>query len=272
MTTYAIGDLQGCLSPLLRLLDKLAFDPANDRLWFVGDLVNRGPESVEALRFVRDLGDSAITVLGNHDLHLLAVLYGVRKNSGKDTLKGILSAPDREELAQWLATRPLLHVDHELQHVLVHAGLYPGWSLKRAQKLADELHRVLSNNLKSFLGYMYGNSPARWSKDLPLRDRHRFAINAFTRMRYCHTDGTLDFSFNGPPARAPEALRPWYRLPPRKPMDMNIVFGHWSSHPAICKPGIIPTDRGCVWGGDLVAYALETRTSHWVHGQNVSPD
>ena len=268
MTTYAIGDLHGCLTPLRRLLDKLNYDPANDRLWFVGDLINRGPESLETLRFVKDLGDNAVAVLGNHDLHLLAVLHGVRKSSGKDTLEGILNAPDRDELCRWLAARPLLHVDKKLGHVLVHAGIYPGWTLKQARKLNKELQRELTENLPEFLSRMYGNKPAEWSKDLSTEDRQRFAINAFTRMRYCHPDGSLDFDYNGSPANAPAPLLPWHQLPTRKALDMTIIFGHWSSHPAICREGVIPTDRGCVWGGDLVAYAIETRSSHWVNGQS----
>lgn len=266
MTTYAIGDLHGCLTPLRRLLDKLAFDPGKDRLWFVGDLVNRGPESLQTLRFVRNLGDSAITVLGNHDLHLLAVVHGIRKASGKDTLDAILTAPDRDELCDWLAAQPLLHVDKTLNHVLVHAGIHPAWSLKRARKLNNELHVLLTQDLKDFLGYMYGNEPARWRKDLPDQQRRRFAINAFTRMRYCHSDGSLDFDFNGPPAKAPASLQPWHQLERCKPLKKTIVFGHWSSHPGICREGIVPIDRGCVWGGDLVAYAIETRRSHWVTG------
>ncbi|MGQ7843890.1 symmetrical bis(5'-nucleosyl)-tetraphosphatase [Granulosicoccus sp. 3-233] len=267
MTTYAIGDLHGCLTPLQYLLDKLAFDPGRDRLWFVGDIINRGPESLETLRFVRNLGDSAITVLGNHDLHLLAVVHGYRKPSARDTLEEILQAPDRDELCHWLAARPLLHVDTRLDHVLVHAGIHPRWSLKRAGKLNRELQQELTENLPDFLSRMYGNTPARWSKDLGREDRQRFAINAFTRMRYCHPDGSLDFDFNGPPAQAPATLQPWHRIANRKPLDKTIIFGHWSSHPAICRAGVIPTDRGCVWGGDLVAYAIETGSSHWVTGQ-----
>ncbi|NND89327.1 MAG: symmetrical bis(5'-nucleosyl)-tetraphosphatase [Granulosicoccus sp.] len=265
MTTYAIGDLQGCLTPLRRLLDHISFDPAADMLWFVGDLVNRGPESLETLRFVRSLGTRAISVLGNHDLHLLAVAHGVRKASSKDTLQSILDAPDRDELCDWLAKRPLIHVDVELRHTLVHAGIHPRWSLKRAKSLGDELHYVLTHELDDFLCHMYGNSPSRWSKKLSVRKRRRFAINAFTRMRYCHADGSLDFEFNGPPRNAPKSLLPWYALPDRKALDTTVVFGHWSSHPGICRSGVVPTDRGCVWGGNLVAYALDTSTSHWIN-------
>lgn len=264
MTTYAIGDLQGCLSPLRHLLDKLAFDPASDALWFAGDLVNRGPESVEALRFVKSLGDTAICVLGNHDLHLLAVAHGVRQMTNKDTLQPILDAPDRDELCAWLASRPLLHVDETLKHVLVHAGIHPHWSLKRAQKLAAEVHQVLTEEPDELLSHMYGDTPAQWSKELTGRKRRRFAVNVFTRMRYCRMDGSLNLDFTGPPRSAPQNLHPWYAVAATHPWPMDIIFGHWSSHPGICRSGIIPIDRGCVWGGALVAYAIETTTSHWV--------
>jgi len=258
MTTYVIGDLQGCLSPLKKLLDKLKFDPLTDKAWFVGDLVNRGPESLETLRYIKDMGESALCVLGNHDLHLLAIHHNVRKASAKDTLQTLLRAPDREELCSWLSHRPLLHTDRQLGYTLVHAGIHPHWSLKRAHKLADELHQVLSEEPENFLWYMYGNTPAQWSKDLSTRKRRRFAINAFTRMRYCHLDGSLDFEYSGPPRAAIKKLYPWYALPGRKPIDTRIAFGHWSSHPCISPDSVLPTDRGCVWGGALSAFAIET--------------
>lgn len=264
MTTYVIGDLQGCLTPLRHLLDKIAFEPSDDTLWFVGDIVNRGPESLATLRFVKELGKSAISVLGNHDLHLLAVAHGVRKPANKDTLQEILQAPDRDELCRWLAHRPLLHTDKSLGHSLVHAGIHPQWSLKRAHKLADDLHQTLRKDLESFLWHMYGNTPAQWSKDLSPRRRRRFAINVFTRMRYCDANGKLDFDFTGPPAQAPRTLYPWYAVPNRKPLNSRIVFGHWSSHPSMCSPIAMPTDRGCVWGGCLSAYAIERDTSYCV--------
>ncbi|MFK7855530.1 MAG: symmetrical bis(5'-nucleosyl)-tetraphosphatase [Granulosicoccus sp.] len=258
MTTYVIGDLQGCLTPLKHLLDHINFDPVSDKIWFVGDLVNRGSETLETLRYVKDLGDSAISVLGNHDLHLLAVHHNVRKPSAKDTLQTLLRAPDRQELCLWLSQRPLLHTDLELGYTLVHAGIHPHWSLKRAHKLADELHQVLSEEIEDFLWYMYGNSPARWSKDLSTRKRRRFSINAFTRMRYCHLDGSLDFEYSGPPHSANKSLYPWYALPDRKPLQTRVVFGHWSSHPGMSPDHVVPTDRGCVWGGALSAFAIET--------------
>ena len=264
MTTYVIGDLQGCLSPLERLLDQLRYEPSNDTLWFVGDLINRGPESLESLRYVKALGNSAITVLGNHDLHLLAVVHGIRKPSGKDTLDDIINAPDRDELCDWLAMRPLLHTDAELGHTLVHAGIHPQWSLKHAHTMSQEIQSALKDDLPGFLATMYGNTPSRWDKNLSTIKRQRFAVNAFTRMRYCYEDGELNFDYNGPPSTAPKNLYPWYLVPGRLAVDTQIVFGHWSSHPAICKHGIIPTDRGCVWGGSLAAYAIESGTSHWV--------
>ena len=158
MTTYVIGDLQGCLSPLRRLLDHINYDPADDALWFVGDLINRGPESLETLRYVKALGDQAISVLGNHDLHLLAVVKGIREASGKDTLQEIIDAPDRDDLCRWLATRPVLHTDARLKHTLVHAGIHPAWSLKRAHKIADDLQETLRTDLDSFLEKMYGST------------------------------------------------------------------------------------------------------------------
>lgn len=264
MTTYVIGDLQGCLEPLKRLLDKLQFDRSKDRLWFVGDLINRGPKSLQTLRYVKELGDSAVCVLGNHDLHLLAVVHGYRKASGKDTLKRILNAPDRDELCHWLANRPLLYSDEKLAHTMVHAGIHPHWSLKQAQKQSRRLHKALTQNLDETLRHMYGNTPVYWNKKADDHHRNRFCINVFTRMRYCQLDGALSFDFNGSPGAAPAHLRPWYALPDRKPLNTRIVFGHWSSHPGIGPDFVVPTDRGCVWGGCLSAYAIESNTTTYV--------
>lgn len=261
MTTYVIGDLQGCLDPLKRLLDKLKFDPAADKLWFVGDLVNRGPQSLKTLRYVKRLGDSAITVLGNHDLHLLAVAHGYRNVSGKDTLNAILKADDCDELCDWLSQRPLLHHDKKLKHVLVHAGIHPHWSLKRAKKQAKKVQKALREDIDDLLGNMYGDTPVYWHGELTRRKKNRFAINVFTRMRFCYSDGAMSFNFNGAPASAPPGLMPWYALPDREPLGNRIVFGHWSSHPGVSPRHVVPTDRGCVWGGCLTAYAIETGTS-----------
>ena len=259
MTTWAIGDLHGCLDPLQRLLDAVRYDPGADRLWFVGDIANRGRQPLETLRYVRSLGSGAVTVLGNHDLHLLAVIHGVRKPSPKDTVAAILAAPDRDELEHWLRSRPLLHTDPALGATLVHAGIHPHWSLALARTLADELEALLPTpRFERFVTRMYGDSPARWSADLGKHERRRFAVNVFTRMRYCTAQGTLDFTHSEPPAQAPGRLIPWYRVPGRVAPGTRLVFGHWSSHPAMSPPDVLPLDRGCVWDGTLAAHALES--------------
>lgn len=259
MSTYAIGDVHGCFDSLCLLLDRIQFNPRKDRIWLTGDLVNRGPDSLETLRFVKTLGKSVTTVLGNHDLHLLAVIHGVRKPSPKDTLEEILRAPDLESLSDWLRGLPLLHHDRQLNFTLVHAGIHPHWSLPKAIELANELHKVLpSNRFQEFLENMYGNTPANWSDDLGTHKRRRFATNCFTRMRYCHEDGSLDHEFKGPPAKAPAELTPWYALPGRVKQPSPVIFGHWSSHPAMSPRGVVPLDRGCMWNGSLTAVNLET--------------
>lgn len=259
MTTFAIGDLHGCLDPLKRLLDKVRFEPGNDTIWFVGDLVNRGPQSLDTLRFVKALGDNAISVLGNHDLHLLAVINGIRRTGGRDTLDDILAADDLDELTHWLRHLPLLHRSEALDITMVHAGIHPKWDLSLAQDMATEVETALrADNYVQFLERMYGNKPAKWSKKLGKHRRRRFAINAFTRMRLCSRKGELDFSNTGPPSKAPKELMPWYAVPNRKPIDGRILFGHWSAHPAFAISNVVPLDRGAVWGGSLAALALET--------------
>jgi len=258
MSTFAIGDLQGCYDELMDLLNEVNFDSAKDMLWFTGDLVNRGPQSLRCLRFVKSLGAQAITVLGNHDLHLLAIIYGIRKRSPKDTLDDILDAPDLDELTQWLRQQPLIHTDEQLGFTLAHAGVYPLWTLETAHTLADEIQQLLPDDaFIDFLPYMYGNEPAAWHDVSSDNERWRFVINAFTRMRYCQSDGSLEFSSNGPPATASDTLMPWYQVPNRVSLATTVVFGHWSSHPGIAPACIIPTDRGCVWGGPQTAYHLE---------------
>ena len=265
MTTYAIGDLHGCLSPLQRLLDKLRFDPRLDHLWFVGDLVNRGPQSLATLRYVRELGSSATVVLGNHDLHLLAVASGVRQPSPKDTFERILAASDRDELLDWLRHRQFLHHDPGLGCLLVHAGIHPAWNLATSQALAHELEGVLrSSKYVRFLERMYGNEPDVWTGKLKKHERRRLAVNVMTRMRYCNTRGLLDFSFNGPPARADKKLQPWHNFPGRIFDQTRVIFGHWSSHPAMSGPQVVPIDRGCVWGGTLTAYAIDENITYTV--------
>jgi len=261
MSTYVIGDLHGCLDPLIALLDKLNYDPANDRLWFVGDLVNRGPQSLQTLRYIKALGDNATVVLGNHDLHCLGVMNGVRTSGPKDTLQDILDAPDRDELEHWLRHRSLLHHDSKSNTVMVHAGIPPSWTLNTAKKQARKIEKVLrADDYRNFLAQTFGNRPEHWRDADNPRRRRRFAVNALTRMRYCWSDGSLDFTFNAQPANRPEGLSPWYATPYRKPIAETIVFGHWSAHPAIAPPGIMPIDRGCVYGGCLVAYELEGRS------------
>jgi len=259
VTTWVIGDLHGCLEPLERLLHALRYDPASDRLWFTGDLANRGPEPLQTMRYVRDLGDSAITVLGNHDLHLLAVIHGVRKPSPKDTFDRVLAAHDRDELEHWLRRRPLMHTDKALGATLVHAGIHPHWTLAEARRHARELEEILpTRRFERFVRRLYGDTPARPAVGLDKHDRRRLSVNVFTRMRYCTRGGALDFDCSGPPATAPARLVPWYRVPGRRPLGTRLLFGHWSSHPGMSPSDVLPLDRGCVWGGALVAHALES--------------
>jgi bis(5'-nucleosyl)-tetraphosphatase (symmetrical) len=261
MAVYAIGDIQGCYDELLELLANLRFDREHDRLWFVGDLVNRGPKSLETLRFVQGLGQNAITVLGNHDLHLLAAAHGIRPDSiDGDTLEPILAAPDRDALIDWLRHQPLLHYDGELGYLMVHAGLPPQWDLKLAQRCAGEVETVLrGDRLESFLSRMYGNKPKQWSTELDGWDRLRFIINCFTRMRYCDRNGRLDLKSSGPPGSQPEGYYPWFEIPARASGDINIIFGHWSTLRPSDTPGVYPIDQGCLWGGQLTALRIDTR-------------
>ena len=258
MSIYAIGDLQGCHAELERLLDRLDFDPASDRLWFAGDLVNRGPESLAVLRRVRALGDSAIVVLGNHDLHLLAVAAGNAKHSKKSTLGAILRAPDRDELLDWLRHRPLLHHDPELGLTLVHAGLAPQWDLAEARACARELETVLrSDDYPEFMHAMYGNEPARWSPDIRGIERLRFITNVLTRLRFCTPDGTLALKEKGEIGSQSPGLLPWFQVPGRRTRADRIVFGHWSALGYWSGENVWAIDSGCLWGGALTALRLD---------------
>ena len=263
MSTYAIGDLQGCFDELKDLLDSINFDENRDQLWFTGDLVNRGPQSLECLRFVKSLEDNAITVLGNHDLHLLAVAQNNKHKRKKDTLDNILIAPDCDELLEWLKGRPLLHHGNDVDFVLIHAGLVPAWDLYQTIDLEQEVIQTLSTSeLPGFLDYMYGNIPDHWSDDLDGWERIRFIINCFTRMRYCTDSGQLVFEEKGPPGSQAENIYPWFTIPSRKTINKKIIFGHWSTvHLGnisdFSEYNVFPLDTGCVWGGKLTALRLE---------------
>ena len=258
MAVWAIGDVQGCYEPLQRLLGKIGFDPSRDTLWFTGDLVNRGPQSLEVLRFVRALGERAVTVLGNHDLHLLAVAAGQRARK-RDTFDDVLNAPDREALLDWLRHQPLLHHSDALGYTLIHAGLLPPWDLELARRLAAETQSVLrSDRAGDFYAHMYGDLPDRWSDKLHGHDRLRVVVNAFTRLRFCDLDGGMDLHQKGAPGSQPADLLPWFALPGRRSRELRIVFGHWSTLGRYHEPGIIGLDSGCLWGGELSAARLDT--------------
>jgi bis(5'-nucleosyl)-tetraphosphatase (symmetrical) len=258
VAVYAIGDVQGCYDPLQRLLEGLTFDPARDTLWFAGDLINRGPQSLQVLRLVRSLGDQAVTVLGNHDLTLLAVAEGYVQPKHKDTFHTILEAPDREPLLDWLRHCPLLHHDPELGFTLVHAGLPPQWNLEQAQARAQELEAVLRGpDYRGFLANMFGSEPRRWRNDLQGNERLRCIVNYLTRMRFCRDDGTLSFAQKGAPGSQPADLKPWFQAPGRRNADLNIVFGHWAALGYHREPGIYALDSGCVWGNRLTALRLD---------------
>ena len=259
MATYAIGDIQGCFTSLMALLNRVAFDPARDRLWLVGDLVNRGPDSLRTLRFVRDLGPAAVTVLGNHDLYLLMVAYGAVRSRGKDdTLQAVLDAPDRDALLAWLRTRPLMHLENGF--AMVHAGLLPGWTVTQARALAREVEGALAGPYHAeLLHNMWGSEPAAWHDDLSDYARMRVIVNAMTRMRFCTPDGSMDFKVKGEVAKAPKGYLPWFEVPGRRSADTTVVFGHWSALGLRVEPRLLALDSGCLWGRELSAVRLEDR-------------
>lgn len=258
MATYAIGDVQGCHAELVKLMVAIRFDQATDRLWLVGDLVNRGPGSLEVLRLIKSLGDSAITVLGNHDLHLLAVAEGAAELHRSDTLDEILAAPDRDELLNWLRNQRLLHAEGE--YVLVHAGLLPDWSIKKAGKLAHEVEQALrGDDYATFLTRMYGNNPHGWDDSLTGYKRLRVITNALTRMRICNEAGEMEFKFKGEIQDIPTGYRPWFDMPERASRDATVIFGHWSALGLMVNENAIALDTGCLWGGPMSAIRLEDR-------------
>ncbi len=258
MATYAIGDIQGCMGALHRLLDHMKFDQAQDRLWFVGDLVNRGPQSLEVLRFVKQLGTSAVTVLGNHDVHLLALWSQITQPGRKDTLQPILSAPDAEELLDWLRFRPLLHTEEG--YVMVHAGMLPSWSIAEAAARAREVEEALQRDtFQDVLPAIYFRKAVEPSANMSTEERLGWTTNVFTRLRVCTNEGVPEFSFKGPPAEAPPGYFPWFRIPNRATKEETIIFGHWSALGIVQEEHIVALDGGCVWGQELVAMRLEDR-------------
>ena len=261
MAVYAIGDLQGCYDPFRRLLDEIEFDPENDKLWLVGDLVNRGPKSLKTLRYVMSLGESVQTVLGNHDLHLLALWAGAAQNRKRfSSLGKILSAPDVDELCHWLRLQPLAYFDEELNTLMVHAGTHPDWSVENTLDRAAEVEEELRyGDYLGLLNNMYSNSPASWSSKLKGYKRLRFIINCFTRMRMITSANKLNFTHAGSPWRARSNIMPWYQAETRKTVDTRVVFGHWSQLGLIVLPNLICLDTGCVWGRQLTAARLDKR-------------
>lgn len=258
MATYAIGDIQGCFDAFMRLLAHCGFDSAGDRLWLVGDLVNRGPRSLETLRFVRDLGPAAVSVLGNHDLSLLMASEGFGKPGKGDTFDEILAAPDRRELLDWLRQRPLCHVEGE--YCLVHAGLLPQWTAARARALAAEVEAALRGaHWRELMANMWGSEPAAWDDGLEGWPRLRVIVNAMTRMRFCTLDGVMDFKVKGELAKAPAGCVPWFELPGRRSAQSVLITGHWSALGLKIAPNLLAIDSGCLWGGPLTAIRLEDR-------------
>jgi len=264
-STYAIGDVQGCFDDLLRLLEKLDFEPDVDRLWFTGDLVNKGPDSLELLRFVRGLGGAAISVLGNHDLHLLAVASGAVKTRKKDTIAEILDAPDCEELLFWLRHQPIMHHSDHLGFTMVHAGLPPQWDLEKSRECARELETVLQNfGYEDLFLHLSEDGPLRWREDLDSWERLRFIANCFTQLRWCDFSGRIDLPGKRRAVKAKNKRSwPWFEIPRRASKSLNILFGHWAKlviAPSASKqPGVIPLDTGCANGGRFTAFRLEDR-------------
>ena len=259
MATYAIGDIQGCAKTFLALLETIEFKPKEDQLWLAGDLVNRGPGSLTVLRYIYGSKESGQIVIGNHDLHLLAVAGGVGTLRDDDTILDILNAPDRQELLEWLRQQPVFFKDGN--HAMVHAGLLPGWSFNSAKGLSLELEAILrSDTYKELLANMRGSKPKHWSEELTGWERYRVLLNAFTRMRVCDKKtGGMDFSYKGPYETIPDASTAWFDLPTERPLDVTLICGHWSALGVYIKANLVCLDSGCIWGGPLTAYCLDTK-------------
>lgn len=258
MATYAIGDIQGCYAALQGLLGEIGFSPSRDRLWLVGDLVNRGDGSLEVLRFLRGLGHAATTTLGNHDLHLVMLAEGYGRSSKEDTLANVLAAPDREDLLSWLRAQSIFHAEDE--YAMVHAGILPAWSIQRSCELAGEVEQALRGaDYSDFLANMWGSEPAQWNEHLRGWDRLRVIVNAMTRMRFCTRDGRMEFRSKGPPDSAPAGCLPWFAVPGRANATHTVICGHWSALGFRHEERLLALDTGCLWGGCLTAVRLEDR-------------
>ncbi len=254
MTIYAIGDIQGCYKSLRNLIKHSGFKPASDQLWFCGDLVNRGPNSADVLRYIMDLGDTAHCVLGNHDLNLLAVAYGKRESKELDTLDDILNAPDSAEMLKWLRYQPLFHQSKKYRVCMVHAGIHPAWSIKKTKNLAREVQNVLrKGDYKMLLEKMYGNYPAYWDNKLDNWERLRFITNVLTRMRYLDSSGALDLDIKCSPGKQPIGYHPWYSIQAKRKQHWRVFYGHWSTLGLHWQNNAICLDSGCLWGGKLTA-------------------
>lgn len=258
MATYAVGDIQGCFHSFQALLKKIQFNAAVDKLWLVGDLINRGSGSLEVLRWMFDHQSSIVTVLGNHDLHTLVVSEGFVSPHRSDTIQPLLDAPDAPELLSWLRQQPLLHFEHG--HLMVHAGLLPQWTAINAKLLADEVHAALiADNYRDFLKHMYGNQPVQWDEDLYGWDRLRVITNAMTRLRLCSQAGEMEFKFKGELKNRPEEYLPWFDVAHRASANTPIIFGHWSALGLHVGNNIYALDTGCLWGGALTALRLDDK-------------
>lgn len=276
MSTYAIGDVQGCYQALVRLLDRINFDQGNDRLYFAGDVVNRGTDSLKVLQLLMELGESAVTVLGNHDLHLIATAAGIMAPRASDTFGAILESPEKEDMITWIRQRPLLHHDKDLDFFIMHAGLPPEWEARQAAELATEVAQMLTGtDHVSFLKVMYGNEPNFWQADIKGADRLRFIINCLTRMRYVNSKHELDFSEKGPPGSQQSNLFPWFSIAERKSKKDKVIFGHWSNVRRgnitdFTSYNVYPIDTGYLWGGQLTAMRLEDQRLFSISAGDVS--
>ena len=269
MADYAIGDVQGCYDELMKLLDKIRFDDASDTLWFVGDLVNRGPESLAVLRFVKSLPDRTRITLGNHDLYLLSkLLTNISWSNADDTIHDVMQAPDALEIGHWLRAQKMIHYDDALNVVMTHAGISPLWDLNDAIRYGRELEMVLhGEDYQYFLKNMYGNLPAKWDDSLEGFVRLRVICNYLTRMRFCEEDGSLNLNYKGTLSDAPSDLYPWYELPERKPVSADLIFGHWAALMTRAPiEGVYAIDTGCLWGGELTAFRIQDKTFYSVKG------